>query len=320
VQGAPIVYVVFWDWTSDHDNEAAYLTNFLSSVGGTGWLSVVTQYGGGNPATLYGGSWSDPTPIPDYPSMAQIQNEAIAAINHFGLGTSVNIQIVVALPIGHSSFDCYGCCGAHGPIDAHPSVTFTCLPYNPGPSCGQVNGPNGTLDPVSITEGHELAESITDPLGTSWYDANGPAHGEIGDKCQLWDLGNIPTSNGTFAVQSLWSNAINDCVLARGDRWLQYTGLNLNSSNGQYGDVVDMNGDGKPDLVWIPEGTSDWYVALSTGTSFAAPVRWLQYSGVFHLNSSNGLYGHIIDMNSDGKPDSVWIPEGSGDWYVALNQ
>jgi hypothetical protein len=49
-------------------------------------------------------------------------------------------------------------------------LLFTSLPYmtDAGSACGEdsVNGPNGTLDGVSIVEGHEMAESITDPLTT----------------------------------------------------------------------------------------------------------------------------------------------------------
>ena len=205
VQTAPTVYVVFWGWTSDPSGEATYLANFLSSLGGNSWLNTVTQYGGGNPANLYGGAWSDPTPIPVQPSDAQVQAEAVSAISHFGLGSSVNIQIVVATPTGHSSAGFMSSfCAYHGAIAAHPSATYTNLPYltDAGSACGanSVNGANGNLDGISIVEGHELAEAITDPLvnvNSAWFDASG---NEIGDKCAWTGLGNITTRAGTFAV------------------------------------------------------------------------------------------------------------------------
>ncbi|MDP9010311.1 MAG: hypothetical protein M3N91_16680, partial [Pseudomonadota bacterium] len=101
VQTSPVVYVVFWGWTSDPSAEQTYLIDFLSTVGGTPWLNTVTQYSSaGNPTRLYGGSWSDPTPVPTQPTDAQIQSEALTAANHFGVGTSVNVQIVVATPTG----------------------------------------------------------------------------------------------------------------------------------------------------------------------------------------------------------------------------
>ncbi len=79
-----------------------------------------------------------------------------------------------------------------------------------GGSCGEdsVNGP-APLDGVSIVEGHELAEAITDPLLNAWYDSSG---NEIGDKCAWQGLATISTTTGTFAVQPLWSNAAGGCV------------------------------------------------------------------------------------------------------------
>jgi hypothetical protein len=218
VQTAPQVYVDFWDWTSDPSGEQAYLDRFLSSAGGTPWLATVGQYGGGSSLNLLAGTWSDSSPIPASPSDAQIQQEAAAAASHFGTGNSVNVEIVVATPTGHSTPG-FGSsfCAYHGPVSADPNVTYTDLPYitDAGTACGEdsVNGSNGRLDGVSIVEGHELAESITDPLVNAWYDAGG---NEIGDKCAWTNLANITTTSGTFAVQPLWSNAANGCVLSGG--------------------------------------------------------------------------------------------------------
>jgi hypothetical protein len=171
------------------------------------------QYNAGNPANLLQGTWSDPTTIPAQPSDAQIQNEAISAIQHFGLGTSDNIQIVVATPTGYSTPG-FGVtwCAYHGAIANYPNVTYTNLPYmtDAGYACGEYSV-SGLLDGVSIVEGHELAETITDPLISAWWDASGY---EIGDKCAWTDLGTITILLGNFAVQPLWSNAANGCTLA----------------------------------------------------------------------------------------------------------
>ena len=67
-----------------------------------------------------------------------------------------------------------------------------------------MNGSSGTLDGVSIVQGHELAEAITDPLLNAWYGSSGS---EIGDRCAWVNLQDITTSGGSFAVQPLWSNA-----------------------------------------------------------------------------------------------------------------
>ena len=103
VQDTPKVYVVYWGWTSDPSGEQGYLNNFLSSVGGTSWLATVQQYGGGWQSGLLAGTWSDSASVPSSPTDAQIQAEAVRAANHFGTGTSVNVQVVVATPTGHST-------------------------------------------------------------------------------------------------------------------------------------------------------------------------------------------------------------------------
>lgn len=102
-------------------------------------------------------------------------------------------------------------------------IAFTDLPYmtDAGASCGQnfVNsGSAGTLDGVSIVSGHEYAEAMTDPQpSTGWVDVNGQ---ENGDKC-AWIAPGTPGGSaditlltGTFAVQSLWSNAVDGCVIS----------------------------------------------------------------------------------------------------------
>src|ERR1022692_34495 len=213
VQTAPRVYLDFWDWTSDPSGKNPYLTNFLSSVGGTPWLATVNQYGGGSPASMLAGTWNDSSPIPAIPTDAQIAQEALAAANHFGV--SANVQIVVATPTGHTSAGMFtnGLCAYHNYLVSQPNVSFTNFPYqtDAGTFCGEdsVNGSKGLLDGVSILEGHELAESITDPQLNAWYDAS---FNELADKCAWTNLTDITTSAGTFAVQPLWSDAVNGCV------------------------------------------------------------------------------------------------------------
>jgi serine protease len=92
-------------------------------------------------------------------------------------------------------------------------VSFTNLPYitDAGAGCGQnfVNS-NGPLDGVSIVEGHEYAETITDQNPAGGYtDSSG---NENGDKCAWITPGtsggsfNLTTATGTFAMQTTWAN------------------------------------------------------------------------------------------------------------------
>ena len=75
---------------------------------------------------------------------------------------------------------------------------------------------NGIFDGYSIVVGHEYAEAVTDPdnmldVQDGWNDAQ---TSENGDKCAWIDPGsgqgasqNLKLKTGTFAVQSMWSNA-----------------------------------------------------------------------------------------------------------------
>jgi hypothetical protein len=216
VETAPHLYIDFWGWTSDPAGVQPYLTSFLSSIGNTEWIKVLEQYGTGTRPILKG-SWSDPASVPLAPTIAEIQAEAVRAAAQFGLSSSVNDQIIVATPTGHVPVGFYspsnpnGYCGEHLAVTSMPKLTYTILPYMPdaGSACGlgTVN-PSSQLDGVSIIAGHELAESMTDPLANAWYDAGG---NEVGDKCLWFDSQNITTSLGTFAVQPLWSNTANGC-------------------------------------------------------------------------------------------------------------
>jgi serine protease len=206
----PLVYVVYWGWTSDPNGEQAYLNSFLGGVGGSSWLGTVTQYSSiTNPSSQLAGTWSDNTnPLPAHPTDAQVQAEANAAAAHFG-GANANAAYFVATPTGHSTSG-FGTqwCAYHGYTG---SVSYTDFPYmtDAGSSCGE-SIISSKLDGVSIVGGHEYAESITDPQLNAWWDsANGE---EIGDLCAWTNIQVLTFSTGKFATQPLWSNASSSCV------------------------------------------------------------------------------------------------------------
>ena len=182
------------------------------------------------------GVWVDESAAaPSQATGHQIGAEAVAAATHFGNTTqssNLNTQYVIVSPTGThpDGFNTSGgqFCAWHdytgdstltGGAVSSPDglLAFTNLPYIPdmGASCGQnfVNsGTGGTLDGVSIVEGHEYAETITDqfPAG-GWIDSAGY---ETGDKCAWISSGqgasqDISLSTGTFAVQSTWANDYN---------------------------------------------------------------------------------------------------------------
>jgi len=231
VQVKASIYVIYWGFNvsgSDPSNEQTYMTSFLNGVGGSSWMNIDHQYyeiDGGihhrikNNVGQLKGTWVDTTAIPAAPTDAQIQAAAARGIAHFGFKRDASY--VVATSHNHNSSG-FGTqyCAYHGDfITAGHDASYTNMPYIPdaGTSCGKnfVNsGPAGNLDGVSIVEGHELAESQTDPQPASgWYDNS---FGEIGDICawQIPPAGNIVLSTGTFAVQGLWSNKVNKCTIS----------------------------------------------------------------------------------------------------------
>jgi hypothetical protein len=179
------------------------------------------------------GVWVDKSAAsPSQATGHQLGVEAVSAAAHFGNTTAAanrNAQYVILSPTGThpDGFNTPngGFCAWHdyngdatltgGPVSSgFGDIAFTNMPYvtNLGTSCGEnfVNaGQPGLLDGVSIVEGHEYAETITDqnPAG-GWTDTSGS---ESADKC-AWNSGpgapaaNLVLPTGTFAMQSIWGN------------------------------------------------------------------------------------------------------------------
>jgi serine protease len=181
------------------------------------------------------GVWEDTSAAaPATASGHGIGVEAENAATHFGNTTAAsnrNAQYVIVSPTGTNpdNYKTQGFCAWHdytgdstldgGGAVAGTTIAFTNLPYIPdaGSGCGQgfVNSP-GTLDGVTIVEGHEYNETITDqyPAG-GWTTPSGADAGqEIGDLC-AWNANppdkaaNITLSTGSFAVQPMWANDYN---------------------------------------------------------------------------------------------------------------
>jgi serine protease len=237
IQTAPKIYVVLWGSSSqwgpsgDVNGEAAYYEKFISGVGGSQWLSSVTQYtqsngqAVGNASGSYVGAWSDTAdPVPDLSKSSTYQSriaaEAQKAAAHFG-DYSTNASYVILIPHGvkvynfaGNSRSLYAYCAWHSSTSSSGgTIAYTNFPYqsDAGASCGvgSVNNP-GTLDGVSIVGGHEQAETETDPQpNTGWLDSQ---NSENGDKCAWQGLANESFSTGTFPTQPLWSNAAGGCV------------------------------------------------------------------------------------------------------------
>jgi hypothetical protein len=99
-------------------------------------------------------------------------------------------------------------------------------------------------------------------------------------------------------------------------RWLTSSSLVDSAAEKQSYQVMgDFNGDGRSDLAhFVRRDVGDVYVALSNGSSFAAPVR-------VHDNFSyNAEVPAVGDFNGDGYDDLVTFSRaGTGDAYVLLS-
>ncbi len=189
----------------------------------------------------FAGIWYDNSVAsPSNATGAQLAQEAIKAAQHFGNTTAASnryAQYVILSPTGtHPDgfntssgqfcawHDWNGDQSVSSPVG---DVAFTNMPYvhDMGTSCGMnsVNGSAGALDGFSIVEGHEYAETVTDqnPAG-GWTNHTGDAtyNGqENGDECAWISSGqgataNVTMGNGTYPMQSTWSNDTNECDLS----------------------------------------------------------------------------------------------------------
>ena len=218
-------------------------------TGGETWSGVMTQYCQGvaagsttcpagsahvgfSTAGVLSGVWEDTSVVsPSQATQAQLATEAQAAATHFGNTTATanrNVQYLVVSPPGtHPDgfntatgtfcawHDYTGDASLGTVSQPNGPAAFTNLPYLPdmGASCGQsfVNaGSAGALDGVTIVEGHEYAETVTDQFPSGgWWDSSGS---ENGDKCAWIAPGSaggaqdVTMATGTFAMQATWGN------------------------------------------------------------------------------------------------------------------
>ena len=224
VQYNPVVYLVFWgsQWNNDTNGIPAYLSSMFQGLGTStdNWSTITSQYtdytGQGptfNGAVL-GGVWMDNAQAePTNPSASDVANEGDNGAAHFGVAGDNDAQIVVLSAQGThpDGWPSSGFCAYH---DYTGSVSYTNMPYQLDAPAGS-RCPNsalgGHLDAFSIVEGHEYAESITDPqAGNGWVAPNGE---EIGDQCE-GNFQSVTLPTGTFAMQPIWSNAANGCVIS----------------------------------------------------------------------------------------------------------
>ena len=190
----------------------------------------------------YAGVWYDNSAAePTAASGHQIGVEAVNAAAHFGNTSATSnryaqYDILSAPGLDPDNYQTQGFCAWHdyngdtsltgGAVSSpYGDIAFTNMPYvmDAGSGCGMgfVNSP-GTLDGYSIVNGHEYAETVTDqnPAG-GWTNHHFNSFGgqENGDECAWLSSGtgaakNVSTGQGSFAMQSTWSNDTNNCAIS----------------------------------------------------------------------------------------------------------
>lgn len=160
---------------------------------------------------------------------AQLQSEIgrVVAANNLPTGNGTEYFLFTPKNVG----SCFGTscaysyfCAYHSNFTANGAdILYANMPYAAFVSnaCGSGQSPNGNdADSTINVTSHEHNETITDPLGTAWYDASG---NEDGDKC-AWTFGtplggspgaeyNQVIGSGHYYLQREWSNHSSGCVL-----------------------------------------------------------------------------------------------------------
>lgn len=311
VQHTPHVYLLLWgpNWGTDPNQvaSAAYLKSFYSGLGVSpqdNWSTITSPYADSTGTSAFSGTvlvttFNDINPPPSNPSLFQLGAEADTFATNQGITDLADAQIVVATQSGTCppGFAGSACTGARNNCGFHSSSNepFINLPYLPdaGTTCFEnfVNPTTGTNDGWSIVGGAEYAGTITDPFGTGWFDPSN--FFEIGDKCAGIPSGgpggafNLTLATGTFAVESLWSNASfnggqNGCV-ATGAIQDSVSITSPGSQTNAVGDTVNLaihgsSSAGNP-LTWSPIGLpAGLNINASTGTVTGTPTTVAVYS------------------------------------------
>lgn len=187
------------------------------------------------------------------------------------------------------------------------------------------------FDQQTAAASHEMAEAVTDPDGTSWWDATNDATSgyEIGD---FGDLNTDTVYLGGYAIESVWSDAQGGLVAPAGFALTPSSGGRPSTSPGGGGSAPAMNPPGGPSSA-VPTTLGD--VAMSLTHSAAYDVRvvtqdYEQFIG--RPPDATGLSYWVVRMESGltdeqlaaaliSSPEYVQAHGGAdGPWVEAMYQ
>ncbi len=237
-----LYYILYGNWAQTTLNRTGttLLTNWAQNIGGTPYFNINTTYGdntGNVPnAVTYKGAYTDTGSLGTNLSDSSIATLVVNAINSGAIGAKGvadpnGLYLVLTAPgVAETSGFLSKYCGWHswGSLGTTP-VQFGFVGNAAGSRLGSCAGqstasPNNDpgADAMISVIAHELSETVSDPQGTGWYDANGQ---ENGDKC-AWNFGttykavngalaNVNVGGKDYLIQQMWLNALGGkCALS----------------------------------------------------------------------------------------------------------
>ena len=235
------------------------------------------------------------------------------------------------------------------PYAVLPNVISTQLCALPGVAGGQ-NIPS--VDNETVMVGHELLETLTDPLVDSWQYPTGVlspwgAEGkEIGDLCATYgppNLGNVSLNGHNYIVQSIWSNDDDACVYTFAPEYgtklefIAVTGTNSLRSDVSLSASSQSPDSAAPPFNLHPPGQTAWGagsthirvfpwkvvpepVLRSTVVSLTSqnppPDQWLVNSFDLKVRNPNGTV--LCDQSGSGTPLAN-VTDGSNFTFLTPN-
>ena len=212
------------DWLTEYNTTTQAGTRSNQTIGRGSFLQLVS---------ITPSAANNTTVISDAHVQAELTAQIVAgnlpAPTHDAAGNNNTIYAIffphgktISLPGSGNS--CAQFCAYHSTIGSVPGFGEVYYSIHPdmqaGSGCELGCGTSTLFGNYTSVASHELVESITDPEAgvaqvlappLGWYDTN---NGEIADICT--QDGTVVGSDGvTYNVQTLFSNAVNDCIVSK---------------------------------------------------------------------------------------------------------
>jgi hypothetical protein len=202
-QGYPSISLQINAFINSYGSDGSYSSSSTSDD-----FSIVQQYGSSNliSSSLPNDSYRvDGQRTASRISDSQIQSYLASLFNSGAESASDTTIYGVYFPHGmrvslQGGSSCTSFCGYHSHFTYNGKlIKYAVFPYADCSGCS-LSGLS-VADMLTIVTSHEIRESVTDSLGTAWFDSKGY---EADDKCAWHNL--YQTTNGSFWVQPEFSN------------------------------------------------------------------------------------------------------------------